>query len=91
MDLPITKHTIKRTLADRLLDRLIEAHSDDLEGCCSHMGITLSDLKPSVLNFTQRGTPSDTATYRYIHYEERRLAKILKAASELSKTVERNF
>lgn len=91
MDIPITKHTIKRNLADRLLDELLGAHLEELEECCSHIGLNISDLKPSVLNYSQKGTPSDTGVYRYVHHEERRLAKILKIASELSKTVERNY
>ena len=92
MDSPITKHTIKRTQADKLLDHLNETYPDDLVSCCSHFRIQLSELIPSdLLSFVKKGTPSSTSSYRFIHHEERRLAKILKVASELSRSIERNL
>ena len=91
MDSPITKHTFKRAQADKLLDYFNEIYPEDLVSCCSHFGIQLSELVPADLaTFDKKGTPSGTSTHRLVHHEERRLAKILKIASELSKSLERN-
>jgi hypothetical protein len=89
MDCPVTKHTIKRNQADRLLDLLSENYSEDLTACCSHLGINMTDLHPKdFFVFSAKGTPSSTGTYRFVHYEERRLAKILKVAADVAKNIE---
>ena len=78
-------------LADSLLQRLQEAHSDLLASECERLGYTLEDLFSRPMSqFKQKGTPSDTQALRFIHSEEQRLGKIIKIASELSDQIQSN-
>ena len=85
------RHAFKKRLADNLLSKLLEYYPDQLRTECDSLGYKLEDLLPkSSSDFSEKGTPSDTKNMRFVHFEERRHAKIIKTAADLIAKIEGN-
>ena len=86
---PLTRHAFKKKLGDKLFLRLLEEYPEDLNQQCLNLGCTIEDLKPrSPSGFKEKGIPTDSKNIRQMHSEERRLAKLIKAAGELASDIE---
>lgn len=92
MELDSIKHSLKRKLADELLQKLLSVYEENFQVFCLQLGFPVKDLQPKPYeSFSEKGTPSTAKNYRFIHYEERRIAKILKAATEFYNPINNNL
>ena len=72
----------------KILDLLTTTHKEETTALCADLGLKLEDFNPaSVDNFSSKGVTSDLKDIRYLHFEECRIAKIIKIASEVVKAL----
>ncbi|OMJ70185.1 hypothetical protein SteCoe_31894 [Stentor coeruleus] len=82
----------RREYATKLLEELLTSHFEETQNICNELNMKLDDLsQASPDSFMGKGVTSDMKQVRFNHFEERRIAKIFKIASEVSKTQESNF
>ena len=79
----------RKALAAKLLEELTTVYLAETEAFCNELNYKIEDLLPlSPENFISKGVTSDLKDIRYTHYEERRIAKIIKIATEISKNLQ---
>ncbi|OMJ93318.1 hypothetical protein SteCoe_3670 [Stentor coeruleus] len=82
----------RREYATKLLEELLTNHLEETQNICNELNMKLEDLsQTSPDSFIGKGVTSDIKHVRFNHFEERRIAKIFKIASEVSKILESNF
>jgi hypothetical protein len=74
----------RREQASLILSELLSSHFEETQNLCAELGYSLDELDPLPFeSFSKKGVTSEMQAIRYSHHEERRLAKILKIASEI--------
>lgn len=82
----------RREYASKLLEELLTNHLEETQNICNELNMKLDDLsQTSPDSFMGKGVTSDMKQVRFNHFEERRIAKIFKITSEVSKILESNF
>lgn len=76
---------IDKILISKLLKKLTSLFYDELKSSCDSAGYHLSDLLPKTKeSFHEKGSSSEVESLRFMHFEENRLAKILKISSDIA-------
>ena len=82
----------RKKLASLVLEELLKANYQETLKLCEDLGYKVEDLSPSSKeDFREKGVTVDLISIRFNHHEERRVAKILKIASEIAKIGEGIF
>jgi hypothetical protein len=75
---------IDKKLVNKLLKKLTSLFYDELKTACDAAGFHLTDLMPKPKEtFAEKGTPNDVESVRFLHYEQNRIAKILKILNDI--------
>lgn len=92
METSSRRHAFKKRLGDKLLYKLQTMYPDEFKEQCFKLEYDINDLAlKEAADFLEKGMPSDMSNMRYVHYEERRQAKILKIASEMVEFIGSKF
>ncbi|OMJ94882.1 hypothetical protein SteCoe_1911 [Stentor coeruleus] len=84
--------TIDKILIRKLLKKLTSLFYDDMKVLCEVAGYHITDLIPKPKeSFAEKGLTSDVENIRFIHYEENRIAKLLKIASDFASNPDGNL
>ncbi|CAG9312041.1 unnamed protein product [Blepharisma stoltei] len=84
------RHSMARENAEKVFNYLTARYKAETEATCQSLGYSLDELNQTKsAEQKERGTPSDLGKIRHIHHEERRMAKIMKLASEMINVIER--
>ena len=76
--------------AARLLEQLLTIYLEETKAICSELNYKIEELSPvSPDMFVSKGVTSDLKEVRYSHHEERRIAIVIKIASEVLKKLKR--
>ena len=76
---------IDKVLINKLLKKLTSLFYDELKSSCDSAGYHVSDLLPKPKDsFHEKGSPSEVENIRYLHFEENRIAKILKISTDIA-------
>lgn len=76
---------VDKTLVNKLLKKLTNLFYDELKTVCDLAGYHIADLMPKPKeSFVEKGSPSDVESLRFLHYEENRIAKIMKISSDIA-------
>lgn len=77
----------RKRLASQILEELLRSSYEETQRMCEELGFKIEDLEPvDKDNFKEKGVTLDLVSIRFNHHEERRIAKILKIASEIGKS-----
>lgn len=80
---------IDKALVAKLLKKLTSLFYDELKTLCDAAGYHITDLMPKPKeSFMEKGSPSDVENIRFLHYEENRIAKIMKISSDIANNPE---
>ena len=83
---------IDKTVVNKLLKKLTSLFYDELKTSCDAAGYHITDLLPKSKEFFQdKGSPSEVENIRFLHFEENRMAKILKISSDIASNPENHL
>jgi hypothetical protein len=83
---------IDKILINKLLKKLTSLFYEDLKSTCDSAGYHVSDLLPKPKEFFhEKGSPSEVENIRFMHFEENRIAKILKISSDIASSTENHL
>jgi hypothetical protein len=76
----------RKEIAGKILEVLLNDHLEATKSLCEELGYKIEDLQPASIDmFSNKGVTSDLKDIRFTHFEERRIAKIIKIASDILK------
>lgn len=83
---------IDKTVVNKLLKKLTSLFYDELKTSCDAAGYHITDLLPKSKEFFhEKGSPSEVENIRFLHFEENRIAKILKISTDIASNPENHL